>query len=110
MNRPDLVACLERRMPEALEFLRRLVETNSYTGNRDGVNRVGAITAEMFAPLGFTTEHVASTNPVWGDHLILSRPGEGADAIAMVSPLYTVFPPEDVLQNRFHWQREGNRI
>lgn len=110
MNRPDLVACLERRMPEALEFLRRLVETNSYTGNRDGVNRVGAITVEMFAPLGFTTEHVASTNPVWGDHLILSRPGEGADAIAMVSHLDTVFPPEEEIQNRFHWQREGNRI
>jgi len=97
-------------MPEALEFLRHLVQTNSFTGNREGVNRVGDLTAERFAPLGFAPERVPSTNPAWGDHLILCRRGSGPDTVAMVSHLDTVFPPEEEERNRFQWQPEGDRI
>lgn len=97
-------------MPAALELLRRLVATNSYTGNREGVNRVGDLTAEAFAPLGFTAERVPSINPAWGDHLIMNRAGSGPDTLAMVSHLDTVFPPDEEARNQFHWQPEGDRI
>jgi glutamate carboxypeptidase len=98
------------RMPEALDMLRRMVGINSYTGNPDGVNRLGRFTAESFVPLGFSSEFVPSTNPDWGSHLFLNRPGGAAQSIAMVSHLDTVFPPEEEIRNNFHWNQEGSRI
>jgi len=101
---------LEGQLPTALDWLRRMVEINSYTGNPAGVNRLARLTAECFAPLGFTPEFVPASNPEYGCHLVLTRPGKSDKTIAMVSHLDTVFPPEEEIRNHFHWQPEGNRI
>src|SRR5258708_880831 len=101
---------LKAQMPAALEMLRQMVGINSYTANRQGVNKLGRFTAEWFAPLGFTTEFVPSVNPNYGDHLVLTRRGRTSKSIAMVSHLDTVFPPEEEARNNFHWQAEGDRI
>jgi glutamate carboxypeptidase len=101
---------LRSQMPAALEMLRQMVGINSFTGNREGVNRLGRFTAECFAPLGFTAEFVPSTNPAWGDHLVLTRRGRSARNIALVAHLDTVFPPEEEARNNFKWQVEGDRI
>ncbi len=101
---------LSNQLPAALDLLRKMVGINSFTGNRDGVNRLGRFTAECFAPLGFTAEYVPSTNPQWGDHLVLTRRGRSGKSVAMVSHLDTVFPPEEEARNSFHWQPEGDRI
>src|SRR5207248_9842364 len=60
--------------------------------------------------LGFQAEFVPSTNPAWGEHLVLTRPGSSQRSLAMVSHLDTVFPPEEEARNNFHWQPEGDRI
>ena len=101
---------LVSHLPGALEMLRVMVGINSFTGNREGVNRLGRYTAECFAPLGFQAEYVPSTNPAWGDHLVLSRGGTSERSIAMISHLDTVFPPEEEERNNFHWLVEGDRI
>jgi len=101
---------LEGQKPAALEMLRQMVGINSFTGNREGVNRLGRLTAECFAPLGFTAEFIPSTTSEWGDHLVLTRRGSSGRSIAMVSHLDTVFPPEEEMRNNFHWQPEGDRI
>lgn len=101
---------LTARLPAALDLLRAMVGINSFTGNREGVNRVGRFTAEAFAPLGFQAEFVPSANPAWGDHLVLTRPGRTARSVAMVSHLDTVFPPEEEARNDFRWLQEGDRI
>ena len=101
---------LESQLPTALEQLGQMVGINSYTGNRDGVNRLGRFTAECFAPLGFTAEFVPSVNPHYGDHLVLTRRGRTETSIAMVSHLDTVFPPEEEARHQFRWQPEGDRI
>src|SRR5437867_6610835 len=101
---------LAQQLPVALELLRQMVGINSYTANRDGVNRLGRFTAECFGPLGFAAEFVPSTNPEFGDHLVLTRRGRSSKSIAMVSHLDTVFPPEEEARNHFHWQPEGDRI
>jgi len=101
---------LESQLPAALEWLRQMVEINSFTANRDGVNRLGRFTAQAFAPLGFTEEFVPSTNPGYGDHLVLTRRGASGKSIAFVSHLDTVFPPEEEARNNFRWQPEGDRI
>src|SRR5437899_5382573 len=101
---------LESRMPEALEMLRKMVGMNSFTANREGVNRLGKFTAECFEPLGFTAEFVPSANPEYGEHLVLSRRGRSTKNLAMISHLDTVFPPEEEARNDFRWRREGDRI
>jgi glutamate carboxypeptidase len=101
---------LKSQMPAALEMLREMVGINSFTGNRDGVNRLGRFTAECFAPLGFTAEFVPSTNKEWGDHLVMTRRGRSGRSIALISHLDTVFPPEEEARNNFRWLVEGDRI
>src|SRR2546422_4477463 len=109
-NAASLNGFLAQQLPAALEFLRQMVGINSFTANREGVNRLGRFTAECFAPLGFSAEFVPSTNPEFGDHLVLTRRGRSAKSIAMVSHLDTVFPPEEEARNNFHWQPQGERI
>ena len=106
----SLTEFLKNQMPDALELLRQMVGINSFTSNREGVNKLGRFTAQCFAPLGFTAEFVPSPNPNNGNHLVLTRPGRSKRSVAMVSHLDTVFPPEEEARNQFHWQPEGDRI
>ncbi len=106
----SLQTFLQAQLPAALEMLRQMVSINSFTGNREGVNRLGRFTAESFAPLGFTPEFVPSTNPGWGEHLVMRRTGRSGKNIVMISHLDTVFPPEEEERNQFRWQAEGDRI
>ncbi len=110
VNTAALKDFLNAQLPNALEMLRQMVGINSFTANRDAVNRLGKFTAECFVPLGFTAETVPAANREFGDHLMLTRRGRSAKNIAMLSHLDTVFPPEEEAQNNFHWQPEGDRI
>jgi glutamate carboxypeptidase len=110
LNPTPLTEFLQGRLPAALELLRQMVAINSFTGNREGVNQLARLTADRFAPLGFTPERVPSVNPGYGDHLVLTRGGRTDRSIALVSHLDTVFPPEEEARNHFHWQPEGDRI
>ena len=96
----------ESKLPEALQLLRHMVEINSFTANTEGVNRLGKLTAEAFAPLGFAAEFVPSAEPAWGNHLVLTRPGRSDQSIAMVSHLDTVFPLDTPIRIR----REHGRV
>lgn len=109
-SKAELIAYLEAKLPRYLEILRQMVLINSWTQNVAGVNRLGEFTAEVFAELGFTAEYVPSANPAYGQHLILTRSGKGEKAVAMVSHLDTVFPPEEEERNDFNWRVEGDRI
>jgi glutamate carboxypeptidase len=103
-------AFLNSQMPTALEMLGQMVGINSFTANRDGVNKLGRFTAGCFAPLGFTAEFVPSVNPNYGDHLVLTQKGRSLKSVVMVSHLDTVFPPDEEARNNFHWQPDGDRI
>lgn len=110
MTHEPLRRFLESRLPATLELLRQQVGINSFTGNRDGVNRLAELTAAQFAPLGFQARFVPHRDPACGQHLVLTRAGTSPRTIAMVSHLDTVFPPEEEQRNQFHWQPEGDRI
>ncbi|MCP5517149.1 MAG: M20/M25/M40 family metallo-hydrolase [Verrucomicrobiales bacterium] len=101
---------IQGAMPATLALLEEMVAINSWTGNPEGVNRLGRLTAERFAPLGFGASFVPSRNPAWGNHLFLHRPGRAALRLLLVSHLDTVFPAEEEERNNFHWQPEGERI
>lgn len=102
---------LERHSPEALDFLRELVEINSFTLNRDGVNKNAQRIIRRFAALGFdkSVRFPCGLSGA-GDHLMLDTGGDGP-VIACISHLDTVFSPEEEAMNHFHWQpAEEGRI
>ncbi len=101
---------LEAKLPEALAILEQMVSINSFTENREGVQRLSELTGRVFAGLGFQAERIPSINPHYGDHLVCTRTGGSGRALALISHLDTVFPPEEEIRNNFHWQPEGERI
>jgi glutamate carboxypeptidase len=110
MDLRPLYESAEDALLQMLEWLRRMVEINSFTTNVDGVNAVGQLTSECFAELGFEPEFVKATHPQHGSHLFLSRGPAEQPPIVLVTHLDTVFPPEEEMTNNFHWQPDGSRI
>lgn len=89
-----LVASVDRNTPSHFALLRRLVEQNSGTLNRDGVRAVGAMLGPEWESLGFTTRWVDGA--AWGraGHLLAERRGRsGAPVVVLVGHLDTVFEP-----------------
>ncbi len=70
-------------------LLRRLVETESPSHDKDAVNRVAAIVAEEAQRLGAQVERIP--NPETGDH-VLAKWGSGKDGILLLCHMDTVFP------------------
>lgn len=104
---------LEGKLEYYLDWLRRMVEINSFTQNPTGVNALAELTTQLFMPLGFVAEHIPSQFPDYGNHLVLTRWGREAQegrTIGLISHLDTVFPPEEEAANDFHWRVEGDRI
>ena len=101
---------LQENLPRYLDLLRQMVAINSFTDNPAGVNELSTMTAKAFTTLGFQAEHVQSTNPEYGRHLILTRKGFSDHKIGLVSHLDTVFPSEEETQNNFQWRESGDRI
>jgi glutamate carboxypeptidase len=105
-----LRSIIERRLPEALNFLSRLVAVNSFTGNRAGVLRNAELVAGQFRELGFAEERVPAENPRFGEHQFLSRPGKGRDGLLLVTHLDTVYPEEEERKHGFGWLADAGRI
>lgn len=107
-------AYLNRNFNEYLDIHKQMVDVNSFTANPQGVNALGELTARLFARLGFEAEHVQSVHQQYGQHLFLFRAGDAPskdrNALALVSHLDTVFPPEEEQENEFTWRVEGDRI
>lgn len=103
-------AYLQERLPFYLQLLREMVEINSFTANAEGVDKLGALTAKVFAELGFSAEFIPSANPTFGKHLVLTRPGNTERRVGFVSHLDTVYSAAEEVQNDFRWREEGSRI
>jgi sugar lactone lactonase YvrE/acetylornithine deacetylase/succinyl-diaminopimelate desuccinylase-like protein len=107
---PDLLKCLEARLPATLDLLARMVGINSHTLNLSGLQTLSQVTIEAFAGLGFTPEFVTSENPAFGQHLVLSRTGAGTAHVGFISHLDTVFTAAEEVRNQFHWRVVGDRV
>ena len=101
---------LQSLLSEYFNKLKQVVEINSYTFNRTGVNQVGDIYENWFSELGFQSEKIQSFNPECGKHLILTRKGIIPYNIILLSHLDTVYPESEEDQNDFHWKEDGNKI
>ena len=106
-----LAKSCQNALPATLEMLRTMVAINSFTENAEGVNRLGELTAEYFAKLGFVPTFVQAKTAGYGRHLVLRRSWiEAAPTVALISHLDTVYPMEEEARNQFTWRRDGDRI
>jgi glutamate carboxypeptidase len=81
---------IERLTVAMIELTRRMVELNSYSANRPGVNAVGALLREAFAfP---SLECIVIPGDAYGEHLVWKTRAEGRP-ILLVGHHDTVFPP-----------------
>ena len=95
---------LENHLGEEMTLLREMVAINTFTENRPGISQLGQLTAERFAPLGFTAEFVPAADGRFGSHLVLTRPGKSSHSLGAISHLDTVYTPLEEIENGFHWR------
>ncbi len=93
------IAAVERRAPDGLALLQRLVDVNSGTLNLAGVREVGRMLEPEFARLGFRTRWVEGAAWQRAGHLIAERPGRrGSPKVLLIGHLDTVFEPDSPFQ------------
>ncbi len=103
-------ACLEALKKDYIKMLRQVVDINSFSYNREGVNQVGRQYAHWFSELGFESHFVPSSNPLCGDHLFSTRRGSSDYNLILISHLDTVYPLEEEKENNHCWREDGDRI
>ena len=81
---------LSPQRPSMEALLRRLVDRNSFTRNRDGVNAVASILAEELAASGVAVERIPGG--AFGDHLSFASAAPGPFSF-LIGHSDTVFPP-----------------
>ena len=111
----QLKPLLDQQLPAKLNLLQEMVNINSFTANPQGVNKLGELTIDAFARLGFSTDRIQATDFLYGKHLVLTRPGQlkghlPVPKIGLISHLDTVYPQAEELDNNFHWRNSGKRI
>jgi glutamate carboxypeptidase len=95
----ELIAYLDSRQGDMLALLERMVNTDSGTLDKAGVDRVGALLAERLAGLGFGVEVVRQRE--YGDHLVGRKAGQGSRRILFVGHMDTVFAAGTAAQRPF---------
>lgn len=108
-NRTTEESVAARLLPEALDFLRELVEANSHSLNREGVERNADLIRNRFADFGWTEHRAASSREGAGRHLILDA-GQPGPAIFLISHLDTVFTAGEQESAGPAWNLEGRRV
>jgi len=78
-------------MLQNFDALQKVIEINSYTKNKEGVDRVGNLFAEWFMELGFRLER--HERGEIGDHLLFLSPKKVGKKLLLLGHLDTVFPP-----------------
>ena len=86
-----IVSWLETHEQEAIRFLEALVNQDSGTDDRAGVNRVGDILARAYEGLGFSVRRIRQSE--FGDHLLASHGSQGRGNRSSVWATWTPCTP-----------------
>ncbi len=70
--------------------LRKVIEINSYTKNKSGVDKVGYVFQKWFEEIGFSTKRYS--RELIGDHLLFQSSKKDGKKILFLGHLDTVFP------------------
>lgn len=106
---PDtrVMAAVQGCEQHARGLLERVVAIDSGTGDKQGLDAVGAVYAEELRALGANVRTVAPVAPAVGDNVVATLTGTGRGRILLIAHMDTVFSPGSVAARKPHW--EGRR-
>ncbi len=111
MNNHRDIKRAEQIMDDYLEDLKSIVNIDSGTFTKAGIDRVGAYLQERFQALGFSTRF--DRQEEYGDHLVATHTGKSQNGprIVLIGHIDTVFPEGEAERRPFTVsQRDGMRI
>ncbi len=114
MSRASSQAYVERaeqHMPAFLEDLKTIVNIDSGTYTKSGIDRVGAYLQERFHDFGCTTSFERQTQ--YGDHLVAIHTGQNprGTRLLLIGHIDTVFSEGEAQRRPFAiTQRDGQRV
>src|SRR3990172_7713705 len=97
--RKPVMNYLETHRSEMHALLGRLVNIDSGTYDKEGVDRVGAVVRQELESLGFTFGVVERAEG--GNHLVGTRPGDGRGRLLLSVHLDTVCPKGSAAERPF---------
>ena len=100
MQLSDVKQWIEQRKPQIETALKTLVEINTHTVNRRGVDKGMDMLANITQDIGFPVETINGRH-----RLIKAKKGQGKPRILLISHMDTVFPPEE---NFLHYEDLGD--
>ncbi|UCH95533.1 MAG: M20/M25/M40 family metallo-hydrolase [Candidatus Aminicenantes bacterium] len=92
-----VLSLLDRYAGEQLDFLLRLCKQNSYSHNKDGVDRVSAMIVEALAEI-LPVHEVKEEKELGNHHILKSSVRAEGKAIYLLGHMDTVFPPRHPFQ------------
>src|SRR5216683_2063568 len=111
MNAYQVVDQAEQLMQQYLDDLKTIVNIDSGTYTKAGVDRVGAYLQERFQAFGFSTRF--DRHERYGDHLVATHQGSAPNGSRMllIGHMDTVLPDGDAQRRPFTIsQRDGVRV
>ncbi|MGH7081761.1 MAG: M20 family metallopeptidase [Acetobacteraceae bacterium] len=88
---------LKARQGEMTEELKRYAAVESYSRDKAGIDRVGALVVRAWQELGFATETI--TQPDCGNHIVARRAGKGKGRVLCHMHLDTTDPTGTIAEN-----------
>ena len=103
----EMAETIEQERDRSVELLERLVNQNSGTLNRDGVEAVGQMMRAELEPLGFDVRWIDMSETGRAGHIIATHRSEGGGRrLLLIGHLDTVFEPDSPFQS---FERDGAR-
>jgi glutamate carboxypeptidase len=97
---------LTGKYPEMLEMLEQLVNTDSGSYCKEGIDRCGRIVAQLLEELGFETRIIEERDR--GNHVLARRRGLGTNQLLLSAHLDTVWPAGTAAKRPF--SHKGNYL
>jgi glutamate carboxypeptidase len=94
-----IIQSLDKRETEMLALLEQLVNIDSGTHLKEGVDRVAGIIAQRLSKLGFEVERLSQ--PDFGDHLLARKEGSSRKRLLCICHMDTVFPEGEARRRPF---------
>lgn len=90
-----IVAAVDMQLPEAIDFLEKIVNINSGTNNLEGVKQVGMAFKQELDAMGFSSQWIDMPAEMKrAGHLLSEHKGTQGKKLLMLGHLDTVFEPQ----------------
>lgn len=102
----EMLAYIESIQSESLSFLKELVNTDSSSKDKQGVDQVGKVLQEKLKANEISFKIIE--NDIYGNHMIAKIPGNKQGKILLMGHQDTALPKGDALKRPF--QKDGNLL